>query len=917
MKDKLLWLMLFSMTFVNARAQNDSIAPSLNDSSLIVYLRANYYPTNPRGYDAARDSMYQYLDVDASDSLTCVYSGLRAKRDGTRSPSNNGMVFNTEHTWPQSFYDEAEPMRGDIHHLFPSWSSPNQSRSNHPFGEIEDVNTTSWWYYANGGSVSSIPSTHLDEYSEYYNSTFEPREDHKGNVARAVFYFWTMYRTNNDIVTDTQDNEAFFEGMKQTLYAWHKADPVDAKEISRSNGIESIQGNKNPFIHDTSLVRRAYFYSGSGTNNGSSGNSDLFISEVYEANGGTVKYLELFNDSDSTIDLSAGDWQLWRFSNENTTYSSISLSGQIAAKDFWVVGDDNATSGVQTIFGSDLVDVNTSAVNHNGNDKYLLVRNATSSPDTVDSFGIDNIGNSGSFSDNQVAYRLYSALPNNGAFGQSMKSASGDTVSSGNWVVYDITSDNANGKMVATPGFSKGIESSKRTEALLTGVEGWRLISIPGNNATLNEIADDIAIQGIGNSNDSNVFTYDENGSYSTPAALSSSIPNGTGLSVYLFDNNLLGSNELPNSLDISINEPGADVILDLNTTTAESGSYFTLAGNPYQSNYALSALSLNGAVQSNIHVLKNGLYEPVSTSGAILLPWQGFWVETPTTGSATELTFSTSGKTNDDATVAAYNKIIAGPSHLSLKLRSADGLDFGCSIMFSAGSKIGFDQNDATKLKPAKNEYAIAGCIGEDRIQSIFSLPMEIDKVIEVPLFIENTLNSDQLLFEWESEIHDGLSAQLIDTFRGTSINLDKKGALDFEFESTKSNKELELKTGIVLPNSKQKSNSERFIIRILPTGITNSETNETASAFGLFQNYPNPFNPETTIKFELSQSGNVKLEVYSVQGKLVTTMVNGTINAGIHTVSWDAKNQSSGIYFARLISQEGIRTIKMVVLK
>merc|ERR1711965_1162019 len=143
-------------------------------------------------------------------------------------------------------------MRGDIHHLFPSWRSPNQSRSNHPFGEIEDVNTTSWWYYANGGSVSSIPSTHLDEYSEYYNSTFEPREDHKGNVARAVFYFWTMYRTNNDIVTDTQDNEAFFEGMKQTLYAWHKADPVDAKEISRSNGIESIQGNKNPFIHDTS-----------------------------------------------------------------------------------------------------------------------------------------------------------------------------------------------------------------------------------------------------------------------------------------------------------------------------------------------------------------------------------------------------------------------------------------------------------------------------------------------------------------------------------------------------------------------------------------------------------------------------------------------------------------------------------------
>ena len=52
---------------------------------------------------------------------------------------------------------------------------------------------------------------------------------------------------------------SFFNGMKDVLYDWHKLDPVDEAEWNRSLGAEQAQGNRNPFVHDSTLVERAYF----------------------------------------------------------------------------------------------------------------------------------------------------------------------------------------------------------------------------------------------------------------------------------------------------------------------------------------------------------------------------------------------------------------------------------------------------------------------------------------------------------------------------------------------------------------------------------------------------------------------------------------------------------------------------------
>jgi len=83
------------------------------------------------------------------------------------------------------------------------------------------------------------------------------------------------------------------------------------------------------------------------------------------------------------------------------------------------------------------------------------------------------------------------------------------------------------------------------------------------------------------------------------------------------------------------------------------------------------------------------------------------------------------------------------------------------------------------------------------------------------------------------------------------------------------------------------------------------------------LLGNFPNPFNPTTEISFSLPNASDVKLEVYNVMGQRVTTLADRFMEAGEHTVQWDAGSFSSGVYFYRLEAGEFVETKKMVLLK
>ena len=88
------------------------------------------------------------------------------------------------------------------------------------------------------------------------------------------------------------------------------------------------------------------------------------------------------------------------------------------------------------------------------------------------------------------------------------------------------------------------------------------------------------------------------------------------------------------------------------------------------------------------------------------------------------------------------------------------------------------------------------------------------------------------------------------------------------------------------------------------------------------LYQNYPNPFNPNTTLSYTLSQAGFVNITIYDMAGNTIKTITNGSQNAGLKKVDWNATNDnnepvSAGLYIYKMQANEFTKTMKMLLLK
>lgn len=99
---------------------------------------------------------------------------------------------------------------------------------------------------------------------------------------------------------------------------------------------------------------------------------------------------------------------------------------------------------------------------------------------------------------------------------------------------------------------------------------------------------------------------------------------------------------------------------------------------------------------------------------------------------------------------------------------------------------------------------------------------------------------------------------------------------------------------------------------------GITiPNEIDEIPGKFALEQNYPNPFNPSTNISFNLPVSSQVTLKVYNLLGQEVATLVNGKLGSGLHSVRFDARGLSSGMYLYRIEAGSFVQNKKMMLIK
>jgi len=240
-------------------AQYDHI-PVFTDQigdELMTSVVDTYKPGVILTYGQARDTMFSKIDA-VNDSLECAYTGmtlyLPPNEDPTQAVYLDGIDngINTEHSYPQSKGASNGNARSDMHHLYPTRSKANNDRGSTIFSESNDAQTSKW--YRNTTETSSTPSSNIDEYSELGPAGFEPRESMKGDIARSLMYFYTMYR---DQANAADPN--FFGLQQETLCDWHYLDPVDQKEWIRSQKIAQWQeGKPNPFVLDCSLAARLY-----------------------------------------------------------------------------------------------------------------------------------------------------------------------------------------------------------------------------------------------------------------------------------------------------------------------------------------------------------------------------------------------------------------------------------------------------------------------------------------------------------------------------------------------------------------------------------------------------------------------------------------------------------------------------------
>ena len=86
---------------------------------------------------------------------------------------------------------------------------------------------------------------------------------------------------------------------------------------------------------------------------------------------------------------------------------------------------------------------------------------------------------------------------------------------------------------------------------------------------------------------------------------------------------------------------------------------------------------------------------------------------------------------------------------------------------------------------------------------------------------------------------------------------------------------------------------------------------------AFSLSATYPNPFNPVTTLEFGIPINGNVSIEVYNLHGRLVETLADYHMEAGYHSIVWNANSYASGVYFVNMIAGDYVKTQKLMLIK
>ncbi len=214
----------------------------------------NSYDSLYRAYemgdsDTTFDNDGTVLDIyseDPNGADPYNYTHFRKKCGNYKTESN---CYNREHLFPQSLFYKRSPMRSDYFHVVPTDGKVNGMRGSYPFGEVSEVT----WKSRNGSKLGKSKDP------KFRGMVFEPIDEFKGDVARALLYFATRYerqitRFKEHAMTNGSSQQVYTKWFLKTLVRWHQMDPVSDHERQRNEAGCRFQKNRNPYIDNPRWV---------------------------------------------------------------------------------------------------------------------------------------------------------------------------------------------------------------------------------------------------------------------------------------------------------------------------------------------------------------------------------------------------------------------------------------------------------------------------------------------------------------------------------------------------------------------------------------------------------------------------------------------------------------------------------------
>lgn len=190
---------------------------------------------------------FKTTDKRADGKVWDMYSDATNFTFGTDQAGRykkEGDVYNREHSFPKSWFNDAYPMYTDLVHLVPTDGYVNNMRSNYPFGETKGDKYKSENGFSKLGTCT---------YPGYTGVVFEPNNEYKGDFARIYFYMATAYEDkitgwSQSAILQKDAYQPYQDWQQKMLMEWSKKDEVSQKEIDRNAGIYALQKNRNPFV---------------------------------------------------------------------------------------------------------------------------------------------------------------------------------------------------------------------------------------------------------------------------------------------------------------------------------------------------------------------------------------------------------------------------------------------------------------------------------------------------------------------------------------------------------------------------------------------------------------------------------------------------------------------------------------------